>query len=203
MPWRSTSMTPRLAISPCSRARNFWRVGPVVLPRSERLCDHSGLRGRQEGAELGQIDRVLAVVVVGVAGDPAGAAVGTGRSATAPPGARLDCRPTRHCRDDEASRGPSRWCRSSCLAVYCRLAGSTSSGSSSLPPYRPRPAPPVVRLVRQLRGSLAHVQLASHHVAIRRVRYSRRRSISRSVRAIATSIAESLLAIPIDMSCCS
>ena len=27
-PWRSTSMVPRLAISPCSRARNLRRAGP-------------------------------------------------------------------------------------------------------------------------------------------------------------------------------
>ena len=67
-PMRSTSMTPRLLISPCSRARNFCRVG-LSLSRSSagqqrRLC-----RG-DEGAQLGQIDRPGAVVIVRVAEQP-------------------------------------------------------------------------------------------------------------------------------------
>src|SRR2546430_8473739 len=74
MPRRSTSMVPRLLISPCKRARNLRRVGPSWL-EVERL-GRLGLRLQQESGDLRQVHAVLAVVVVGVAADPAGAGGG-------------------------------------------------------------------------------------------------------------------------------
>ena len=58
-------------ISPCSRARNFRRVGPSLV-EVERL-GHLRLRRPQEGRELDEVDAVLAVVALGPTSGPAAA----------------------------------------------------------------------------------------------------------------------------------
>ena len=62
-------MTPRLLTSPWSRARNFRRPGAIVF--EAQLLERIRLRLDEKGEKLRQIDRVLAVVVVGRAADPA------------------------------------------------------------------------------------------------------------------------------------
>ena len=69
-------MVPRLVTSPWRRARNLRRVGQSSSRR--RAGAESRLGGVEEGAELDEVDAVLAVVVVVVAGGPADAAVGSG-----------------------------------------------------------------------------------------------------------------------------
>ena len=69
MPLRSTSMIPRLAISPCRRARNLRRVG-LSSPKSERfgcvrLCDF------EEGGEMGKVHAVFPVIALRVSAYPA------------------------------------------------------------------------------------------------------------------------------------
>ena len=72
-------MVPCLVTSPWRRARNLWRVGQVFVEAEGG--GGVGLGGVEEGAELDEVDAVLAVVVVVVAGGPAYAAVGPGRFA--------------------------------------------------------------------------------------------------------------------------
>ena len=76
MPLRRTAMVPCLAISPWRRARNLRRVGQSSVEAEGG--GGIGLGGVEEGAELDEVDAVLAVVVVMVAGGPAYAAVGAG-----------------------------------------------------------------------------------------------------------------------------
>ena len=68
MPWRSTSMTPRLPISPCSRARNFWRGRAVVVEIKRRQQGRLG-RG-DEGAQLDEIDGPCPVIGLRIAEQP-------------------------------------------------------------------------------------------------------------------------------------
>ena len=74
-------MVPRLLISPCRRARNLRRVGPSF--REPEGGRGFRLGGVEECPELGEVDAVLSVVVVTVAGGPADATV-VGRSGVPP-----------------------------------------------------------------------------------------------------------------------
>ena len=68
MPFRNTSMVPRLLISPCSRARNLRPVGPSSA--SPKVLGDHGMGVPQEDGELHQIDAVFAAIqsLFGLAG---------------------------------------------------------------------------------------------------------------------------------------
>ena len=182
-------------------------LGDLTLQASEELApvglSWSRSRGSatfgcvvaQEGPKLNEVHAVLAVVVTWVAADPTSAVSGrplthlTGRIGTLITG-----RAGQRCAN-QPFKTTSRWCRSShfsllmggfevvgrvCLYLARESASSSASGSSASS------------------GNCAAASRTSSlpvtTSAIRRVRYSRRRSISFSVRAIAASSPDVCLA---------
>ena len=100
-------MVPRLEISPCRRARNFCRVGPI-LAEGQQLGDVR-LGRVEECGELDEVHAVVAVVVARVAAYPAYAVAGRPLARRAP--LRCIAISARHRRADEALQPPARWCR--------------------------------------------------------------------------------------------
>ena len=149
---------PRFEISPCSRARKLRRVGPSVAER-ERV-EEILLRRQHEAAELDEVDAVVAVVVVRIAEQPAGAAGdgsgGLGRDVLG----REQIGVPGHRADDQVFE-----------AALGRVGGHASTGSSSSTSgssarldvdlvERLR----LVDLVRQPRRGFADVELAGDDV---------------------------------------
>ena len=151
----------------------------AVLVEVERL-GRLGLGGLQEGAELRQVDAVLAVVVLGLAADPAGRRRSPAARARSPALRRVAGRGrSAPCRS--GVRGPSRWCRSFMLRPpRGRRRGRRPRPRrlrSASPPRRAAPAPRASSGSRAAASRTSSLPVTTS--AIRRVRYSRRRSISR------------------------
>ena len=138
----------------------------AVLAEVERL-GRLRLRRPQERRELREVDAVLAVVVLGRAADPAGAAVGRRALAdrAVPIGAGRTASPV-IAAHDQALRGRARWCRWSRLGLLGHGVEVSSSVSSSSLRERIGVVERLrlIGLVRQPRRRLAHVELAGDHV---------------------------------------
>ena len=95
-------MVPRLATSPCSRARNFCRGGPS-WPRASSSATFGWVASRECG-ELDEVHAVVAVVVARVAAYPAYAVAGRPLARRAP--LRRIAISARQRRADEALQPP-------------------------------------------------------------------------------------------------